>query len=92
MTVDGSGGPGSAGRSRRARGVGRRSALDGGAFQLAHARVEVDVQVALAFLRLFEFVGQHFDLAADLGDVALQSFDVVGEVDQRAAFELPLEL
>jgi len=62
------------------------------AFQLAHARVEVDIQIALALLRLLELVGQHLDLAADLGDVALQPLDVVGEIDERPALQLPLEL
>ena len=49
--------------------------------EFAQAVVEVDVEVLLPFLRRLEFVGQHFDLAAQFGDVLTDQFELVGEFD-----------
>ena len=52
-------------------------------FHLAHARIDVDVQVLLPLLRLGELVGQHLDLATDLGDVGLDAFEIAQQVEAQ---------
>ncbi len=66
--------------------AGSRRRLD-----LAQSRVEVDVQVALALLRLLELVGDDLDLSAQLRDIALQDLHLVGEVGEALSLHLLLE-
>ena len=53
------------------------AAAAGRRLQLAHARIEVDVEILLPLLRLAELVGQHLDLAAQLREVAAHALDLV---------------
>ena len=77
--------------SGRGVGIGRRRGRTAGRLELAHARVEIDVQIALALLRLLELVSQHLDLPAQPRDVALDLLDAVEEIDQALAAQLLLE-
>ena len=52
------------------------------AFELAQPRIEIDVEIALALLRLLELVGQHFLLAAQARDVRSDLLDLVEEIDE----------
>jgi hypothetical protein len=53
----------------------------------AHARIEVQIHVALPLLRVVEPVGQYFELAAQAVDLGLQVLDLIHELDHagRAA-------
>ncbi len=62
-----------------------------GCLELAQSRIEIDVQIALALLRLFELVGDHFHLSPQTRDIGLDLLDLIEEVDQPAALELGLE-
>ena len=73
-------------RVRRWRGRKRRRRLD-----LAQPRVKVDIQIALPLLRLLEFVRDHFDLPAQLREIALQQLHLRAEIGEPAAFRLLLE-
>ena len=61
------------------------------ALQLAQPPIEIQIQIALALLRLIEFVGQYFVLAAQFGDVGLDVFDVLQQIHQALALERRLE-
>ncbi len=61
------------------RGLDRRR--HGRGLQLAQAAVEVDVEVALPFLRRFQIVAQYLDLAAQTGHFGAQRLALIGEVD-----------
>jgi len=45
------------------------------------ARVEVEIHVALALLRVLQAVAQHLELAAQLADISLQRLDLVHQLD-----------
>ena len=77
-----------AGRGRRRRYGSRRRVRR---LEPAHARVEVDVEVALPLLRLGELVRQHLDLAAHPRDVRLELLDRAEHLDQPLRLQLLLE-
>src|SRR5581483_1244649 len=76
-----------AGRCRRSR-AGRRGARG---FELAHARIEIDVQIALPLLRLRKLVGHHFELTAQLRDFGLELLDLREEIGQTLVAQLRLD-
>ena len=84
----GTGGRGHTGNRRRRRaGAARR----GAAFELAQPRVEIDVEIARALLRLLLLVGQNLDLAAQPRDVGPDLLDLSEQFDEALAFQLHFE-
>ncbi len=55
--------------------------VGGRLLQFPQPVVEVDIEILLTLLRGLQFIGEDFDLAAQLGDVGLDGLDLVGEID-----------
>jgi len=79
------------GRVRCVRRIGRLGRRCRRTLDLAQPRIEVDVEIALALLRLLELVGDDLDLPAQLRDVALQKLQLIGEIGESLPLHALLE-
>ena len=79
------------GGRRRGRGrLGRRSGGVGVGLELAQAVVEIHVKILLPLDGVGQIVAEDFVLAAQAGDLGLQEFDLIGQLELGAGAGLEL--
>src|SRR6185436_1081146 len=74
----------------RGRSAGRRAAR-GDALEPLQPRVEVEIEIALALLDLLVLVAEHFELAAQLGDLRVHLVELANQLDHADVADAFLE-
>ena len=68
------------------------SGISGLLLDASQTRIQIQVHIALALLRIVQPVAQNFELAAQLAELGLQSLDLVYELDDVGIARIRLGL